>query len=195
MNTVPDWLHTGRLALRRFTPDDLDTLCALYGDERVARHVGGVKSPVECALMLRERILDYYAAHPGLGVWLTCLRTGGAPIGLHLLNHIRGESYIQVGYLLAVAHWGRGYATEGAHALLHYGFALRGLARIVAITDPDNTASQHVLVKCGLERRGERVLAHPSYAGKPLAWFELEAEAWRGRRPASPAPVLWSEHA
>ena len=195
MSLPLSWLSTERLSLRRFAPTDIDLLCALYEDPAVARFLGGVKTRCECEAMLRERILDYYAAHPGLGLWVTQRGDSGAAVGLHLLNHIRGESYIQVGYLLAVAHWGRGYATEGAHALLHYGFALRGLARIVAITDPDNTASQHVLVKCGLERRGERVLAHPSYAGKPLAWFELDAEAWRGRRPTSPAPVLWSEHA
>ena len=193
MSPAPYWLHTARLAMRRFTPDDLPLLCALYGDERVARHVGGVKSLQQCAEMLRERILDYYGEHPGLGIWVTALRTGGQAIGLHLLNHIRGEPHIQVGYVLAAAHWGHGCVTEGARALLYYGYVHRGLARITAITGADNLASQHVLAKCGLRRHGERVLAHPSYGGVPLAWFELDAADWRARATAQVPPGIRPE--
>jgi hypothetical protein len=43
----------------------------------------------------------------------------------------------------------------------------------------DNVASQNVLRKIGLERRGERAFPHPAYAAEgPLAWFEREADAW-----------------
>jgi RimJ/RimL family protein N-acetyltransferase len=76
-----------------------------------------------------------------------------------------------------------------SRALLHCGFSVRGLQQITAITHPDNTASQQVLLKCGLRRRGERVLAHPSYAGLPLAWFDLDAADWA--RAAPPAGVDW----
>ena len=54
----------------------------------------------------------------GLGIWATIERASGAPIGLHLINHIRGETDIQVGYLLYPEFWGKGYATEGARAAL-----------------------------------------------------------------------------
>jgi [ribosomal protein S5]-alanine N-acetyltransferase len=128
--------------------------------------------------MLRERMLDYYALHPGLGVWLTEERATGAPIGFHLLNNIQGETDIQVGYVLDKACWGKGYATEMCRALLRYGFAQLRLPRIVAITDLPNLASQRVLLKCGLHRNGERAFAHPAYRGEPLAWFERDAAGW-----------------
>ena len=175
MSPPPSWLSTARLSLRRFAPTDIDLLCALYADPVVARFLGGVKTRSECEAMLRERILDYYAAHPGLGLWVTQRRDSGAAVGLHLLNHIRGEMHIQIGYVLATPHWGRGYATEMTRALLQYGFRERGLAQITAVTDLANSASQHVLEKCGLRRHGERVFAHSSYGGRPLAWFELDA--------------------
>lgn len=183
------WLRSARLALRRFTPADFGFLQGLYADPAVARYLGGVKSRDECEIMLRERVLVYYDEHPGLGIWLTCMRDGGAAVGLHLLNHIRGEAHIQVGYALARPYWGHGYATEISRALLHYGFSVRGLQQITAITDPDNSASQQVLLKCGLHRRGARVLAHPSYAGKPLARFELDAADWA--RAAPPLRAEW----
>jgi RimJ/RimL family protein N-acetyltransferase len=189
MSLPLSWLSTERLSLRRFAPTDIDLLCALYEDPAVARFLGGVKTRCECEAMLRERILDYYAAHPGLGLWVTQRGDSGAAVGLHLLNHIRGEMHIQIGYVLAAPHWGRGYATEMARALLQYGFRERGLAQITAITDPANSASQHVLEKCGLHRRGARVLAHPSYAGKPLARFELDAADWA--RAAPPLRAEW----
>ena len=122
---------------------------------------------------------SYYDEHPGLGVWATIERATGACVGCHVLNHIQGEELIQVGYILFKEGWGRGIATEGAAALLRYGFDDRGLSQIVAITDLGNVASQRVLEKIGLHRRGERSFAHPAYAGQgPFAWFELDAAEW-----------------
>lgn len=172
------WLRTARLSLRRFERDDLPFLCRLYGSERIARHIGGVKTETACCEMLEERILAYYASNPGLGIWLTSEIDTARPVGLHLLNHIRGETHIQVGYVLDTAFWGRGYATEMTRALVDYGFHERGLAQITAITDLANTASQRVLEKCGLRRCGERVLAHPVFRGELLAWFECDAQTW-----------------
>ena len=122
--------------------------------------------------------------HPGLGMWATLERKTGACIGTHLLNHIQGETYIQVGYVLFSQYWGRGYATEMSIAILRYGFAVLGLPEIFAITDLPNVASQRVLEKAGLERKGERFFAHPAYAASgPLAWFEGRAAPWLAAHP------------
>ena len=170
---------TERLALRRFTLDDLDFLDRMISDAEVMRHVGGVKDRAKTEDMLKTRILAYYEQYPGLGVWATLERASGACIGMHLLNHIQGESHIQVGYVLLRPYWGRGYATEMSVALLRYGFVDMRLPQIVGITDLPNLASQHVLLKAGLHRHGERAFAHPAYAASgPLAWFERDAADW-----------------
>lgn len=180
-------LTTPRLALRRFTPDDLELLHGLNGDPEVMRFCGGVLTREKSEEMLRVRVLDYYEQNPGLGIWATIERATGACVGLHLLNHIRGESYIQVGYLLYPRYWGRGYATEMAVRVLRYGFAELGLPRIVAITDLPHVASQQVLLKAGLRRDGERRLSHPAYSSGPLAWFERDAADWLAEHPAGSA--------
>jgi ribosomal-protein-alanine N-acetyltransferase len=169
---------TPRLRLRRFTPDDLELHHALMSDPDVTRYVGGVRTRAESEEMFRTRVLPYYEEHPGLGAWATIEQASGECIGTHLLNHIHGETYIQVGYILAKPYWGKGYATEMATALLRYGFSGLGLPTINAITDLPNTASQHVLLKSGLRRNGERSFAHPRYAGGVYAWFEREAADW-----------------
>lgn len=186
MQDPQDSLTTARLALRRFTLDDLDLLVRLHTDIRVMRHAGGLLTREQSLEVLRERTLDYYDQHPGLGTWATVERSTGDCVGLHLLNNIRGESCIQVGYLLYPEYWGRGYATEMAIRVLRYGFETLGLPQIVAITDLENLASQHVLQKSGLLRKGERSFAHPAYQPGPLAWFERDAADWLALHPALP---------
>ncbi len=180
MPFVPEpWLTTDRLELRRFVPADYDFLLALHTDPQVADQIGGVRTPDEVQKLLDHRILAYYEEHPGLGAWCTSLRGSKERIGLHLVNHIQGESLVQVGYVLARPFWGRGYATEMARALLDYAYRTLALPEINAITNLTNTASQRVLLKCGLERRGERSFAHPAYASAgPLAWFASDRESW-----------------
>jgi RimJ/RimL family protein N-acetyltransferase len=177
-------LVTERLCLRRFREDDLELLDRLHSDPEVMRYVGGVKTRAQTEAGLKTRILDYYEQHPGFGIWATLERATGACVGLHLLNHIQGESYIQVGYILFSQYWGRGYATEMTAAILRYGFSELELPMIHAITDLPNVASQKVLQKAGLERKGERFFPHPAYAASgPLAWFEGERARWLAAHP------------
>jgi RimJ/RimL family protein N-acetyltransferase len=186
------WLATGRLALRRMTENDLDWLSALYDDPDVTRHLGGLKTRDQVAGMLRTRVIDYYDANPGLGVWMTIERATGDQVGFHLLNNIQGETIIQVGYGLLKPAWGRGFATEMAEAVLRYAFADLGLPRVAGIASLPNVASQHVLGKIGLERRGERAFTHHAYAASgPMAWFERERDAWLAdHSKAAPLPLV-----
>jgi RimJ/RimL family protein N-acetyltransferase len=62
---------------------------------------------------------------------------------------------IEVGYRLLPEYWGKGLATEGTKALIDYGFKDCKLEKVVAITHPQNKASQKVLLKCGLKQKGE----------------------------------------
>jgi RimJ/RimL family protein N-acetyltransferase len=185
MPADPFWLTTERLALRRFTAADLDWLLALYGDPDVTRFLGGTKDRAAIQELLNVRILDYYREYPGLGIWMTVERASGEPVGFHLLNHIQGESIVQVGFALQKRAWGRGIGTEMASAVLRYGFVDLSLPRIVGIASLGNRASQRVLEKIGLRRRGERVFSHPAYASEgPMAWFERDADGWLAERPS-----------
>lgn len=71
---------------------------------------------------------------------------------------------VETGYAFYEPYWGRGYATELTRASLALGFERLHLPSIVAVTAPDNAASQHVLRKCGLShernfQRGDETLA------------------------------------
>jgi ribosomal-protein-alanine N-acetyltransferase len=159
MSGTSYWLTTERLALRRFTPADLDWLAELYSDRDVTLYLGGVKDRAKAEELLTTRILQYYDEHPGLGVWMTVERATGTCLGFHLLNHIRDESIIQIGFTLAKSAWGKGFGTEMASAVLRYGFVDLKLPRIAGMASLQNHASQRVLLKIGLERQGERALS------------------------------------
>ena len=176
-------LQTPRLELRRFTSEDADWFAALFADPEVTRHLGGPRTRAQADEMFATRVLGYYAAHPGLGIWMTIERQTGRAVGFHLLNHIHGEAIVQVGFGLEQSAWGKGYGTEMAREVLRYGFEDLHLPHIAAIANLENTASQHVLEKIGLVRRGERAFSHPAYASQGLlAWFEQDAEGWRASR-------------
>lgn len=168
-----------RLTLRRFTPDDEALLFRLNSDVEVMRYLGGPMTAEANRTLLHGRVLRYYEEHPGLGVWATIERESGRCVGFHLLNHVQGETLIQVGYRLFREDWGKGYATEMTVALLRYAFTVLALPSVMANAHRDNLASQHVLLKCGLERRGERAYSHPAYAPfGPMPYFERDRETW-----------------
>ena len=75
---------------------------------------------------------------------------GAVHLGETSSEHRRGE----MGYVLARAHWGQGYATEAGATILRFGFDDVGLHKISATCDPANAASAHVLEKIGMEYEG-----------------------------------------
>ena len=149
------WLETLRLSMRNFTPDDFDDLFALNSDPRVMKYIadGTVSTRDEVAGALR-RFVRYPTLYPDLGIWHTSRRDTGAFIGFFALNYTGKSTDIEVGYRLLHNAWGLGFATEGATALVHYGFDDLGLDRIIGVTAPGNKASQNVLVKAGLADQG-----------------------------------------
>jgi ribosomal-protein-alanine N-acetyltransferase len=97
---------------------------------------------------------------------------------------------VEIGWRLAAEHWGRGYATEAARAVLAFGFASLGLREIVSFTVPANSRSRRVMEKIGMVRsaaddfdhprlpEGHRLRRHVLYR---VTRQNLIAEAGRGR--------------
>ena len=146
---------TKRLRLRRFAPDDVDTLHALDSDPRVMRYIGdgrtSCRDETQAAI---DRILARYRDHPGQGVWHASRRDDGRFVGWVSLKHAGDSPDIEIGYRLVHDAWGQGFATELARAMVVRGFEVLGLTRIIGVTHPDNLASQRVLRKIGMRDEG-----------------------------------------
>ena len=148
------WLETLRLELREFVPADADDLYRLDSDPRVVKYLGGEPLSREEVEANLRRIRIGYRANYGLGIWRAARRDSGAFIGWFCLKYMPKSTDVEVGYRLVPEAWGQGFATEGAQALVAYGFDDLGLYKIVGVTHRDNRASQRVLVKAGLNSRG-----------------------------------------
>ena len=148
-------IETPRLRIRSYTMDDLDAVHAIVGrPEVMGRQPEGVMSREQARTTLEFILESYDAPSPEelrkLSLAVT-LRDGGEMIGWVGLGRLDIEpDETEIYYGLSDEHWGRGYATEAAAALLGYAFRTLGLARIVAIVLPDNPASEQVLRKIGL---------------------------------------------
>jgi len=144
-------LETMRLELRAFGPQDFDDFHRLDRDPQVMKYfTKGKPMPRDLVAKAFQRVLRYPSLYPDLGAWHASRRDTGAFIGWFCLKYAGRSADVEVGYRLLPEAWGRGFATEGAQALVDFGFDALGLDRIIGVTHPGNKASQRVLMKAGL---------------------------------------------
>ena len=152
--TGTPFLTTDRLILRRFTLDDVDLLVELDSHRDVMRYLTGGR-PTTREEIERERlpwILDGYE-RDGLGWWAAHERDTGDFIGWFALRpqEDKPADELELGYRLRPAAWGKGYATEGSHALVAKAFRELGASRVVAYTMTVNRRSRRVMEKVGMQ--------------------------------------------
>ena len=177
-------LVTERLELRRFTAADLEPLLAVFGDPAVMRYVGVERRPLTADEVrgLLTSAEEHWARH-GFGTLAVVERATGQVLGEAGLQVLEAGPDIELTGTPGRAAWGLGYATEGARALLRWAFAGLRLPRVVAVADPENTASLRVLEKLEMRRQGRR----ECYGAADMAEFDLTMGAWRDL--AGPAPA------
>jgi RimJ/RimL family protein N-acetyltransferase len=193
VNALPT-IETPRLVLRPPGTADLEHVVALGADPDVMRYIAAGKPHTrEETTAWFERLLRAgQAGYPGWPGVPGCLVVttkqdhvwaGLAfliPMGPRHVEAIGGGPYVEVGYRVAQAHWGKGYATEAAAALLRYGFVDLNLPLITAIAQAPNAASNRVIQKIGLVYRKTY-----SLDGIDICYHSLAREEYR---PVSGSP-------
>ena len=150
---TPPILATARLRLRPRSLDDLDANLAMDLDPEVVRYVWG--EPPEATAHRAELAVRIASGWPDEGgIWAVEWKDRPGFLGWTGLFPLDGGEEIEIGYRFVRAAWGMGLATEAGSAVMAHGFECRGLARIVAVADPDNHASHRVLRKLGLQPCG-----------------------------------------
>jgi RimJ/RimL family protein N-acetyltransferase len=146
--------QTKRLLLRPFQDSDLELFLAYRNDPEVARYQGwSVPYPRQAAL---DFIAEMKTAQIQPGNWLQLaleLQANGETIGdvaIHQMKSDPRQAYL--GYSLARAYWGQGYASEAIRAVLDLLFAELNLHRVVAECDVENEASWRLLERLGFRR-------------------------------------------
>jgi ribosomal-protein-alanine N-acetyltransferase len=164
-------LRTPRLLLRPWCDGDAEPYAAMIGDPKVMEFLGPLQARTEAVAAI-ARIRAHFAEH-GFGWWAVEAPRVAPFIGWIGLAVPRFEApfmpAVEVGWRLASAHWGRGYATEGARAALAFGFGQLDLEEIVAFTVPANARSLRVMERLGMRHDPAGDFDHPRLSeGNPL---------------------------
>lgn len=173
-------LTTPRLLLRPWRESDVAPFAALNADAEVMRYFPAPLSEADSRL-LYQRIRARFD-ELGFGFWAVEVPGELDFAGFVGLSQPAFEARftpcVEIGWRLARAAWGRGFATEGARAALHFGFEELGLPEIVSFTTIDNAPSRRVMERLGMRQDGE--FEHPGLpVGHPLRAHVL----YRLRRP------------
>ena len=156
-------LRTARLILRAWQAEDTAPFAAMNADPAVREYFPALLSPAESAASA-ESIQAHIARH-GFGFWAV-EAPGVAPfIGFVGIAHTPFEApftpAVEVGWRLARAYWGQGYATEGARAAVTDGFGRLGLREIVSFTVSGNWRSRRVMARLGMTHDTADDFDHP----------------------------------
>lgn len=154
---------------------------AMQADPEVMADQGGPTTPAQNAAKI-ARYMDAYRTH-GFCRWAVERRDGQfvgyAGVQPGWPDHPL-EGACEIGWRLARAAWGFGYATEAAQAALAHFFALRPDPEVVAFTAADNLRSQAVMGRLGMRRAPDRDFTLRSEDAAP--WTGL---VWTADRPAA----------
>jgi len=172
-------ITSDRLLLRPWRADDADFLLDLESRWEVVRFLGphpatmGTLDEARASIVRRRAVDD-----PIHGIWLITTAVDGRPVGNLLLKPIplspgeaSAEPDIEIGWHLHPDAWGHGYATEAAQAVMADAFH-RGLPRVIAVTNPENVASQAVCRRLGM-----------THLGRTTRYYDSAKELFEQRAP------------
>jgi len=145
-------LNTERLLVRGFDTNDAEFILELLNQPSFIQFIGdkGVRSVDDARNYITTGPIESYRRH-GFGLYLVELKDRKVPIGM--CGVLKRESLPDpdLGFAFLPEYWGKGYAFEAASAALDQARDFFKLARILAITNPDNDASIKLLATLGFQ--------------------------------------------
>lgn len=145
-------IETERLVLSLYTDHDKAEFVQLLADPVVMRYVDkGALAPTQADQLWQKLIDEFYPS--GIDtIWAVFAKDDGRYVGnASLRPRPERQQDWEIGYYLKPREWGKGFATEIAVRLVHYGFEVAGLDEVYATVGKENKASINVLEKAGLK--------------------------------------------
>lgn len=177
-------IETARLSLRPCRESDIDDLHRLWTDPQVRKYLW------DDVIITREQAAEVVSAslesfeRNGFGQWVVSLKESDSLIGFCGFRFFGDPPEVEILYGLAPAHWGKGFATEAAKAMMRCGFEENGFERIYAGADPPNAASFRVMENCRM-KFAKRILINEQeavYYELSRAEFEPDDSSYIARR-------------
>jgi RimJ/RimL family protein N-acetyltransferase len=176
-------LTTERLILRQWKKSDYPLFAAMNADDHVMKFFPTTLTRSESDEMANK--IKHLIAERGWGFW--AVEERGSQkfmgfVGLHVpIPELPFSPCVEIGWRLAKAYWGQGYATEAAKEVLNFSFARLNLSKIYAFTPVVNLRSRAVMERLQMSNSHEN-FEHPMVPfGSPLrehVLYTLTKERW-----------------
>ena len=182
-------LVTERLVLRAPHIEDVDAIARLADNIRVAEMLSRMPHPYT-----KDHAVDFVrranAGEIGKCVYAITLAQSGTFVGCCGINYrrsnddhaIAGKEQLEIGYWLGEPHWGKGYATEAAHALVDLVFRATQVEKLYASCRVSNIASRRVLYKSGFQYTNTGMMDSINAGNVPVERYMLDRRTWIGLR-------------
>lgn len=143
--------NSERLSYRPYRRSDAEAAFAFFGDAEVMKYSAfGVHPTIERTVEMLATLIAQHKRR-GFGFWAVIELDTGDLIGMAGLADLDEDGDMELAYRFRRDCWGRGYATEAAAAWVAKGFSSLDLPRIVAVVEPDQVVSKHILEKLGMK--------------------------------------------
>ena len=169
-------METNRSKLRLITSDDAAFLSRLMNTEKWHQMIGdrGVHSEADAINYMNDR-MDPDLSKKGFVNHVMIEKATGELVGSCSLHDREGVEGLDVGYALLPQFEGKGYASEGAKAMVQLAFDQHNVDRVNAITTTENVGSCRVLEKLGFIHKGFTKLPNGT---EEIRLYTLEKRNW-----------------
>jgi RimJ/RimL family protein N-acetyltransferase len=183
--------ETARLRLRTWDFADRAEFTRLLNTPAVMRWLGGLQSEADASAAYDR--LDTYQREFGHTFWIVERKADGALLGFCGLKRINtpGAGPItgdfEIGWRLREDAWGEGYAKEAAIASLDLAFERFNAPYVIALTVPDNVASQGLMKRLGMTRREDLDYVDTRFGPElnPAIVYWIDGADWPAARAAA----------
>lgn len=147
--------ETKRLIIRHFNLSDAEFIVQLLNDKSFIRYIAdkNIRNIPDAKKYLTNGPISSYQRY-GFGLNLVLLKETKVPIGMCGLLKRDELDCPDVGYALLPEYWGKAYASEAVDSVLKEGIVNHSLNRVLAVTLPDNLASNNLLKRVGFTSKG-----------------------------------------
>lgn len=161
-------IETPRLIIREFLAEEEPLFLNHFDDEELLRYIP--KRTREERIAIFQKTITVYDDITTTRIWGIFDKQNGDMAGTCLLRPFNNEPAItELGYSIGKKYWGQGIGTEMATAMADYAFERMSVEKVVAVTIPENTGSNKVLLKSGFTQK-----ENMTRDGIEFAYFERE---------------------
>jgi RimJ/RimL family protein N-acetyltransferase len=167
-------LETERLTLRRPTLADVKAIANLANDRRIAENTRRLPHPYS-----QDHAIEFVRALANdRRETVFLIENNYTPIGAVGVDW-RQPDAPELGYWLGFEHWGQGFATEAARAVIDFTFEQFDVEHLISGARVANPSSRNILEKCGFQWSGVELHRFEALGSStPVDCFRLTRGVW-----------------